>query len=158
MTVSARGRAAPVQSAHEVVDAVGGQLGRRPAHTQPGADLHDGLHLAQVVLPQRLTRGHQIDDPVGQPHQGGDLDRAVQLDDLGDDAPGLQVPAGDLGELGGVAQVQVGGLVHRVVDRLGHRQIRQRPMPRSTGSYRSRPCSSSTSRPAMPRSAAPYST
>src|SRR5882757_6285937 len=36
--------------------------------------------------------------------------------------------------------------------------MRQRPMPRSSGSNRSRPSSSSTSLPATPASAAPYAT
>ena len=59
---------------------------------------------------------HQVDDAIGQAHQRRDLDRSVQLDDLGHDAARLQVAPGDLGKLGGVAQVQVGRLVDRAVD------------------------------------------
>ena len=54
-----------------------------------------------------------------RPDQRRDLDRAVELDDLGDDAARLQVAAGDLGELGRVAQVDLRRLVDRAVLGLG---------------------------------------
>ena len=54
-----------------------------------------------------------------RPDQRRDLDRAVELDDLGDDAARLQVAAGDLGELGRVAQVDLRALVDRAVRGLG---------------------------------------
>src|SRR5437867_2402867 len=102
----ARGDRQP-QPPDQVVDPLAVQLGRRPPHTPPGADLEDRLDLDEVVLAQRLARGDEVDDAIGETDQRRDLDGSVELDDLGDDAAGLQVPAGQLRELGRIAQVDL---------------------------------------------------
>ena len=73
----------------------------------------------QAVLAQRLARRHEVDDAIGEAHERRDLDRAVELDDLGDGAARLQVAARDLGELRGVAQVHLRVLVDGPVLGLG---------------------------------------
>ena len=67
---------------------------------QPRADRHDVLDRDQVVGPQRVAGGHQVDDRVGQPDQRRELHRAVELDEVDVHALGREVLARGLHVLG----------------------------------------------------------
>ena len=58
------------------------ELERRLVHHQVRADVHDALHLDQVVGLERVAGGHQIDDGVGQAGERGELHAAVEFDQV----------------------------------------------------------------------------
>ena len=122
---------------------------------QPRADVGDVFERYQAVGLQRVAGIDHVDDQVGQADQRRQFHGAVELDDL------HLLPA--LGKVAPRAVDVLGGDAQPARRRpRGPRPAtisRQRAILRSSGSYRpSPPCSSSTSLPATPRSAAPYCT
>ena len=96
-----------------------------------------------------------------RPTSGRELYGAVQRDDLGLAAHPLEVPPGGVGEFGrdphdlGVAD---GPRTSSALPSGAARIMRHLPVPRSLSSTTFGFCSSSTSLPTIPMSAAPYST
>jgi hypothetical protein len=58
------------------------RLHRGAVHDQARGRPGDLGHLDQAVRPERLARLDQVDDALGQPDEGRQLDRAVQAHDL----------------------------------------------------------------------------
>ena len=101
------------------IDGGGAELVGDRVGDQPGRAHRNLLADDEAILPQSGARRGQVDDPLHQPGQRRQLDRALDLDDLGL-PPGLQeIPCRDSRVLG------------RDPD---HAQPTQRPEPRSTSS------------------------
>ena len=75
-----------------------------PVGDEAGRDGHELRQHLQVVLPQGGAGLHNVHDHVGEAQDGGQLDGAVQLDDVDVPALGGVVPLGDVHELGGHPQ------------------------------------------------------
>ena len=95
-----------------------------------------------------------------RPDQRRQLDGAVEPDHLHLDPALREVVLGERGILGGHAHPRPlrEGSSRSQSSRASATTRRQKPKPRSTGSYTSGSCSARMSLPTMPRSAAPYST
>ena len=98
-------------------------------------DRHDLLDRDQVVRPQRVAGGDEVDDGVGEADQRRELHRAVELDQVDVHALGGEVLARGADVLGRDAQARA--LLHRAARSRSPRgtatTMRQRPMPRSSG-------------------------
>src|SRR5712692_9968698 len=80
-----------------------GGLQRGAIDDEPRRRGHDLRDLHQAVDPQRLARLDEIHDALGQPHQGGQLDGAVEADHLDLDAALGEIALGQGWILGGHA-------------------------------------------------------
>src|SRR4051812_20666684 len=85
------------------VDRAGLELVGDRVGDQPGGRGRDLLADDQAVLAQRGAGGGEVDDPLDEAGQRRQLDRALDLDDLGLAARALEVAGGDLRVLGGDA-------------------------------------------------------
>ena len=99
-------------------------LQRRLVDDQPRRDGHDALDLDKAIGAQRVAGGHHVHDGIGQPHQRGQLHRAVELDDVDVNALAGEVAAGGVDVLGGHPQALAGHRCPGVVEALarGHGQ------------------------------------
>ena len=129
----ARRRPAPPRASASIerADRLALELQRRLVDDQAGRDLHDLLDLDEVVGLQRVARGDEVDDRIGQAGQRRQLHRAVELDQVDVHALVGEVVARDAREFGGDADARA--LARRA------RRSRSRPAPRrSCGSARRR--------------------
>ena len=164
---AARGRSRQPSSSSSIARRL--ELVRDRVGDQPGGADDDLLADHEVVLAQRRARRRQVDDRLDHAGQRRELDRALDLDDL---APGALSARGGAWRCAGTWSRRASpraGAAPRAAGSgpaLEASTIVQRPKPRSSSSYTSRPlssglcaaCSSSTSLPVTPRSAAPAST
>jgi hypothetical protein len=123
--------------------------------------LDDLLAHLEVVLVQGATGRDQIDDPSAEPDQRRQLDRSLHLDHL-DLAPGLlEVALGDPRVLAGDPHhpqppLRLAEAARRPCDREHHAAAAVAEVEQLVDHASA--CSSSTSLPVMPTSAAPAST
>src|SRR3989344_1631137 len=81
-----------LQPADEILQCLVFHFHRGLVGHEPGADIGDVLDLDQAVGLQRITGIDQVDNAVGKTHERGELHRAVELDDIGLNALGGEVP------------------------------------------------------------------
>ena len=67
-------------------------------------DGEDGLFDLQIIFHQRFSSLHDVYDDIGEPQDGGDLNGAVEVDDVDLAALVGVVPSRDVGEFGGDLQ------------------------------------------------------
>src|ERR1700722_5171757 len=94
----ARARA---QAGQQIVDGCGLQLVGDGVGDQTGCADHDLLPDQEVVLLEGGAGGSEVDDGLHHAGQGGELDGALDLHDLGLASRLLEVAGGDAGVLGG---------------------------------------------------------
>ena len=75
-----------------------------PVGDEAGRDGHELRQHLQIVLPQGGARLHDVHNHIGEAQDGGQLNGAVQLDDVDVPALGGVVPLGDIPEFGGHPQ------------------------------------------------------
>src|SRR3954470_20189905 len=91
-------RSTGTQALHDVVDRLGLELVRDRVGDQPRRRDGDLLTDREPVLAQRRARRREVDDRLDEPGQRRQLDRPLDLDDLG-------LPPGALEEVGGGSRV-----------------------------------------------------
>ena len=104
------------QGVDDGADRLAVELQRRLVDDQPGRDRHDLLDLGQRVRLQRVARGDEVDDRVGEAGERRQLHRAVELDQVDVHALVGEVIAGDARELGGDADARALARRRRVVE------------------------------------------
>src|ERR1700730_9630377 len=84
-----------IQSLQHQVHGARLELVRHRVCDQARRALGDLLAYYEAVLPQRAPGCRQVDDALDQPRQRRELDRALDLDDLGPATRVEEVPRGD---------------------------------------------------------------
>ena len=76
------------------------KLVAHPVANETRADGHHGLQHRQIVLPQGISRLHDIHDHIGKPQNGCNLDGAVQVNNVNVSAGLLVVLSRNVREFG----------------------------------------------------------
>src|SRR5262252_540369 len=102
------------------LDRVAVELERRLVDDEPRADGADVLDRVEAVGSQGVARRDQIDDRIGEPEEGRELHRPVELDEVDVHALRREVLASGLHVLGRDAKPRTATHRAGVVESLGH--------------------------------------